>query len=451
MEGFMIKCGQAVWIEQGTSIKISGLSIKRGGFYLVKSSPESREDCHKAMPFAIDRSERVLITEATFFLNHSMKSKPTYASRTGEERGGYLRWLSSDKLDHPACEGFWELYFSNLEYRSFIEKRADDDLIVTVLKLFQNFGTDFGRIPFVRWLLFTVFDRTIDDFEAVLAGLAEEKACPVGENETNLILTKLVKEGRPLSAEVAYLLSNPVREECRFRKEIRAGEFRDQFISRFKKEFPDEIYLSLPEAQNIIAYEGCLLRAYHREDREKLERLMELTVHGFTRYDQQLRVLDRIWKGIFEPLKHARLGSPSDSQRPALCVFRINEEQMRQVRSETEKVQTFLRDRLNESESPTSTPSILQIAKTEACRELQIGPKLRKLFIFIMRNSPVTFGDFSATARELGLLPLGAIQELNLWALQHCNVELILKSEPFELNQEIIKTLCKSLNSSGTP
>ena len=105
----------ARWIHTGQIVKIGNIEIKGGYFYYGKSIDNAEASL-------IDTDLQVDESSPDYRLG-SNKFWPRYRDMSPQNRGAYLRWLSSNRDDPDCYIGYVFLYFYGIEHRLLVDRK----------------------------------------------------------------------------------------------------------------------------------------------------------------------------------------------------------------------------------------------------------------------------------------------------------------------------------------
>lgn len=118
LEGF----GPGVWIPQGQSVTVGGVSVPNGMVYVgttLKTHNGSIDPC------LIDPSKDV--APRGDYTARDLGSWPSYSNISAMARRAYLNWLADGRMDPAANVGYVYLFFYGLERRALIDPATEPD------------------------------------------------------------------------------------------------------------------------------------------------------------------------------------------------------------------------------------------------------------------------------------------------------------------------------------
>jgi hypothetical protein len=180
LEGF----GPGMWIPQGQSVTVGGVTIPGGMLYFgtsLKTHNGSIDPC------LIDPSKE--IAPRGDYTARDLGSWPSFSNISGMARRAYLNWLADGRSDPAANIGYVYLYFYGLERRALIdittepESRSDWPLIIKELwRLLGIYGEKSSAFrasanQLISWL--TISDRPAKSYKNPVPPFAKTFELPL--------------------------------------------------------------------------------------------------------------------------------------------------------------------------------------------------------------------------------------------------------------------------------
>jgi len=290
---------QLTWVNPGTTVTISNITITSGLIYTSDGEPISYE--------ASAINTRLPVS---FGPPASMRYWPQYAEISSEQRGAYLQWLATDRQDrNPESRefGYLFLFFYGLERRLLVDGDKNDAIINEIFKIFNRYAS-YGRsksLPsyFCQLLHFWGAKQGDEFYRKFWPRILKEPESIIGEDDLALILSNLFNRQEPMTAEFARLIASRHDEAKRSTIVNRVPEeFMELFSSRYRDKYPEGLLLRKAEYDSRINYHAAspTLLSYHNPEHQSAN--LSITVPNIRGISSQFKPLVDIWNSCIEDL-----------------------------------------------------------------------------------------------------------------------------------------------------
>lgn len=254
---------KGVWIQPNETIKINGRTITKGFIYVggvLPSKNGSGLECSLIDESLKASSAKKIDNVEEIYTDQSLSYWPSYSTISKECRGVLLDWLVSDRSNPNMPIGYVFLYFYGLERRIVIDlnkKLVSDDEVVAIYheltRLNQIYESSRSFINYSNGLKELILFYKPDLVGQYSLELPKSR----GQLVFKLELGKTVKEGRPVSSELAFLW---LKGSDNYRLKTPARRCEDEFIQlfsrRYQVKFGDGIKVK-PNKTKLEMHYGC--------------------------------------------------------------------------------------------------------------------------------------------------------------------------------------------------
>lgn len=241
------------WIEAGETCRIHDFDLSAGLIY-VGSAPRSNSyGPDRQFAHVIDPGIRIDAARADAS-GQSMPYWPSYAEINPQARRGYLLWLASGRRDPAAGIGHVFLFFYGLEHRIFVDRALHNAPVIVdeVRALLSVYGEQSS---------FRTYASRFLDAVAILTGAIPDtppqQPLPRSYEFPQLLqcaLGRRLTQGR-LTGDwlLAWAMAHP---ETNLRTPATRcyDEFRQLFLMRFEREYPQGLAVRIPAKKLQFAY-----------------------------------------------------------------------------------------------------------------------------------------------------------------------------------------------------
>ncbi|HBO43484.1 MAG TPA: hypothetical protein DD670_06050 [Planctomycetaceae bacterium] len=274
------------WIPANSSKQLAGFEI--GGMIYV-GNPQCATAYWRNENCVIDPSAEVSRSQADY-TGGRMPYWPCYAEIDPMCRRAYLEWLAGGRSDPGTYIGYVFLYFYGLERRLIVDAPGDEEtqaLFDEVERLREIYGAN-GSFNRYSKALLDCRPVLIKDPTIIEPSLERERSWEL-PLPVKLGVGNLIARGEPVSAGwmLSWWLAHP---DTRLRTPAKRApdEFRELFLSRFRKRYPNGLQCRPPKASLSHCYRAAS-GTFEKEFDDKLRDIPDIS-----RLKQPLGIADNI-------------------------------------------------------------------------------------------------------------------------------------------------------------
>lgn len=195
----------ARWVQPGEPVRVQGLAISGGMFYLGKSLPGSDRSADDK---CVVDPDLPIGSGGPDIPGASMPYWPSYSEVGPGARRAFLQWMAGGRCDPAYGIGYVFLFFYGLEHRLFREGKAEEagDLITEVERLLTIYGSSGSFVRYAGEFLFhaRLLTGTLGPPE-LSPDLVQRRYAPEYANAVRVHLGALIARGEAIGADDALL------------------------------------------------------------------------------------------------------------------------------------------------------------------------------------------------------------------------------------------------------
>lgn len=231
------------WIQPGETVKINGRDITKGFIYVggvLPSKNGSGRECSLIDETLKASSDKQIDNVEEIYTDQSLSYWPSYSTISKECRGILLDWLASERSNPNMPIGYIFLYFYGLERRIVIDlnkKLVSDDEVLSIYheltRLNQIYSSSRSFVNYSNGLKELILFYKPDLVKQSLLELPKSR----GKLAFKIELGNAVKEGRPVSAELAF---SWLKGSDNYRLKTPARRCEDEFFQLFSRRYQEK-------------------------------------------------------------------------------------------------------------------------------------------------------------------------------------------------------------------